>query len=96
MKTLFFKIVILYHIVKNKLFPPYLGPAFVKYIGSKDDDEYTYTIFKLTVGKTYYAERQDGVSYYLKDDTNQLQEVVKYRFKDVSKERTKKLKKIGI
>lgn len=34
---------------------------------------------KLTVGKIYYSERRDFISYYFKDDNGDLQEVVKTR-----------------
>lgn len=40
---------------------------------------------KLTTGKIYYSERRDGISYYLKDDNGQLQEVVKTRLTLIKK-----------
>lgn len=40
---------------------------------------------KLTTGKIYYSERRDMVSYILKDDNGQLQEVVKTRLTLIKK-----------
>lgn len=39
----------------------------------------------LTVGKVYYSERRDMVSYYLIGDNGQLQEVVKTRLTLIKK-----------
>lgn len=91
-----YRLFLLYWSIRNKLFPPYTGPTSAMYIGLKGEDEYTYTPFKLTKGKIYHIERQDRVSYYLHDDNNQFEEVTKIRFKDISKDRDKKLRKLGI
>jgi hypothetical protein len=75
--------------IKLKLFPIYTGPTTAMYISD-------YIINGFTKGKLYYVEWQDDVSYYVHDDSGLLQEVVKTMFKDISKERDKKLRKLGI
>ncbi len=75
--------------IKLKLFPIYTGSTTAMYISD-------YIINGFKKGKLYHVEWQDDVSYYVRDDSGLLQEVVKTMFKDISKERDKKLRKLGI
>ena len=55
-----------------------------------------YEAASLTPGKTYVVERQDRISYYLKNDKGFLSEVSKSNFEDINSIRSQKLKKLGI
>lgn len=67
--------------IRNFFVRPFLyhGPTIICY---KATDE-LYNNF--TTGKIYYSERRDGVSYYVKDDNDCLNEVVRTRFTLIKK-----------
>jgi len=106
---LHYYLLMIYYTVRNKLFPIYTGPSSVRYIGSEEkvpkvlrrpDDKRTVVRVNyersMTIGKVYQSERQDRISYYLKDDRGDLCEVSKSMFEDITETRNKLLKKIGI
>lgn len=91
--------------IRNRLFPAYTGPSSVKITDNPIAPETKQLIHywtthsrypRLTIGKVYQAERQDRVSYYIKDDNDSLCEVPKRMFVDITEERNNKLKKIGV
>lgn len=98
-------LLMIYYTVKNYLFPVYTGPSTVKYIGVEEeipkalrtpgDKRTTIRVNyynNLVIGNIYQADRQDRISYYIKD----VGEVNKRNFEDVTEIRNKRLKKIGI
>jgi hypothetical protein len=52
--------------------------------------------YKITIGKTYEVTRQDNISYYIKNDRGELDEILRNKFEDPGKLRAKKLKLLGI
>lgn len=100
-------LMMIYYTVRNKLFPIYTGPSTVKYIGVEEEipkalrtgnkrtirvNYYNHTPYNLVIGNIYQSERQDRISYYIKD----VGEVNKRNFIDITEERNKLLKKIGV
>lgn len=71
----------IFYSIRNFILRPFLyfGPTLICFKGP----EGLYKDF--TVGKVYYSERRDGVSYYVKDDAGVLNEVVKTRFTLIKK-----------